>query len=88
MEPLIESENKNEEEYLNFTFEKNIIFKKDFKNLEIKIYDIVGREIEDLKFKYIKRDEKIEFKNLKKGVYFIDIKMENKRKILKKVIIK
>ena len=88
MEPLIENKDKNEEEYLNFTFEKNIIFKKDFKNVEIKIYDVGGRKIEDLKFKYVKKNEKVDFKNLKKGIYFINIKIGDKRKILKKVIIK
>jgi len=74
---------------LNIPYERSLLFQRDARHLEINIYDIAGRCLESIKLKYIKRGKKMTLKNLKKGVYFIRIKDDDKEiHTYKKVLFK
>ncbi|MEO0287479.1 MAG: T9SS type A sorting domain-containing protein, partial [candidate division WOR-3 bacterium] len=85
--PLNEFNLISEKFFINFPFKKDIIFYQDLKDVEIKVYDVAGRCLNSLKLKCVKKGEKFEFKNLKKGIYFLEIKTKDRKEICKKILL-
>ncbi|MEO0260025.1 MAG: T9SS type A sorting domain-containing protein [candidate division WOR-3 bacterium] len=85
--PLNEFNLISEKFFINFPFKKDIIFYQDLKDVEIKVYDVAGRCLNSLKLKCVKKGEKFEFKNLKKGIYFLEIKIKDRKEICKKILL-
>ena len=55
----------------------SIIFKQEYKSIELRIIDALGRTVISEKQRNVSKKEKLPTKNLEKGIYFISIKVNN-----------
>ncbi len=87
IKPLGELIRISERKFISPLFKKYIVFEENLEDVEIKVYDVAGRCIDRLKLKFVKKSEKVKIEKAKKGVYFFEIKIKDKKEIYKKILL-